>query len=475
MSTDPDSFESAADTTDDDGTFKYYQIAVPQFTFNEVGDDTTHTQKEGSHAAGNSFIRLGCFPDVANPSTGPVGFQNSLDLANIVGKKDAIVAAESGQDVSPATYNGDPNYLLGFADDTRYRTDTVPWKDRQKETLQLLTKGGWWDHSDGNRVSTTKGDKIEIIQGNYKMIVLGRQQDLSDPAKLAANGLIRDVSGGMVEENGPSPTHCIKTIEWTQEEGGTWSVYQNNGIGNVYSSFYGDVGDVFFGQHKESWTGIAPKGFSTSEFYKNSLRQHAVAGYPKLKEDPEIEEYTWAKSITSYTGSSQKSVPSISEHTYADVIDGETHAQRVKSETYANAVTNFTSAASINDIQLALEKFSFTGATQWNIAFPWIFELFLGVKWSLGIDRLEFHNFHNVVNAQKTDAAAINDQFTALRNSLTNAHNGITDLATDIVNVDSRVTNETTQLHAALTQLDGEAVKIGGTYEVLFAEINEGI
>ena len=61
---------------------------------------------------------------------------------------------------------------------------------RTLESSQLHTKGGWRDHTDGNRVTTTRGDKIEVIRGNYKLVVLGRQ-DQTKP-KLAGT----DISGG---------------------------------------------------------------------------------------------------------------------------------------------------------------------------------------------------------------------------------------------------------------------------------------
>jgi hypothetical protein len=46
---------------------------------------------------------------------------------------------------------------------------------RTIESNQLHTKGGWRDHTDGNRITTTRGDKVEVIRGNYKLIVVGRQ------------------------------------------------------------------------------------------------------------------------------------------------------------------------------------------------------------------------------------------------------------------------------------------------------------
>ncbi len=61
---------------------------------------------------------------------------------------------------------------------------------RALESSQLHTKGGWRDHTDGNRITTTRGDKIEVIRGNYKLIVLGRQ----DQTKPKYAGM--DISGG---------------------------------------------------------------------------------------------------------------------------------------------------------------------------------------------------------------------------------------------------------------------------------------
>ena len=93
---------------------------------------------------------------------------------------------------------------------------------RTLESSQLHTKGGWRDHTDGNRITTTRGDKIEVIRGNYKLIVLGRQ-DQSKP-KLAG----MDISGGQqVTASGdlaadasadfhPGSTAFSSLFEWRQ-------------------------------------------------------------------------------------------------------------------------------------------------------------------------------------------------------------------------------------------------------------------
>ncbi|MBW2523811.1 MAG: hypothetical protein JRI23_06530, partial [Deltaproteobacteria bacterium] len=79
-----------------------------------------------------------------------------------------------------------------FVDDVRTRPGDAPGSSlteahcldhgldqtrRQAESAKLYSRGGWRDHSDGNRVSTTWGDKVEVVRGNYKMVVMGRQND----------------------------------------------------------------------------------------------------------------------------------------------------------------------------------------------------------------------------------------------------------------------------------------------------------
>lgn len=160
-----------------------------------------------------------------------------------------------------------------------------------------MTKGGWWDHSNGgNRISTTKGDKVESVKGNYKMIVLGRlphthEVNRDDGTKsqrrldeeLAHSRRRRGDSGGhaprpqaepgararhlreLPRENGPSPTHCIKLIEWVENES-NWEVYQSNGIGDVYSTFYGKVKEEFYGTKTEVLIGVDPDNLPDEKY-----------------------------------------------------------------------------------------------------------------------------------------------------------------------------------------------------------------
>jgi hypothetical protein len=433
-----DSYESADVASSTTAGVKHYQIWVPNFaegsspgpTFPNLVTVSSGTPPVPKLSNASSFLRLGSPPDPTNDwSTSP--FQNSVNLARLVGDPWVICAAEnmtltqSGSTVSTtvtdsstassvvpsstaaaqgtanaasatgwtsnfadgsgnpsitsddaytfgALYavgdgtkfgnafntNQDASYFPGFADDTRQRGtpaqsqaaganttcpattnvsnatyDNLPW-NRQAETLKLLTKGGWWDHSDGNRVTTTSGDKIEVIGGNYKLVVLGRQtvptpppassptsQQVDDYRKqlvgLAGNAFITDVSGGHFQEQYPSPTPCIKTIEYVQDAQGEWTLYQDNGLGNLVTKLKGRTVDLFQGPSRETYVGnSSPKllwtnGASSSSGSADQTKPSTALGSATTSDvrlDPMIASYTWAQSVYSQTGSETKPV-----------------------------------------------------------------------------------------------------------------------------------------------------------------------
>src|SRR5437870_3416495 len=69
--------------------------------------------------------------------------------------------------------------------------------ERKTYSEWLHGRGGWRDHSDGNRITTTYGDKVEVVRGNYRMLVLGRQND----AALASGW---DASGNNIQDFSPA-------------------------------------------------------------------------------------------------------------------------------------------------------------------------------------------------------------------------------------------------------------------------------
>jgi len=476
MSNDPNNFVSESSTSEANSDV-FFEVAVPNFA-------------TSTSTSGGSFVRLGAFPDLTTDAS-LAGLSNSMALANLVGDVVATAKIDSvpggftdGSGLgSPYAGTGDPNYLLGFADDTRLRAADAPGDtlsnpdtllagasvtnsaaNRQKETLTLLTKGGWWDHSDGNRVTTTSGDKIEVIQGNYKLVVLGRQPLVPDPgpsalAKLAENAFITDVSGGHFQEQYPSPTPCIKTIEYSQDDDGEWTLYQDNGKGNLITKLSGRTVDLFEGSKREAYVGNAtastgtdpsngtkmtldpviiaktwarstyaqtgsedkPVGatgsVSTADWLASAFTAQqvdvvaGVAGNTSA-ESGDVVTKTWASRILNYTGSSATPVHKVYSETYALDVESFTFATSVISSTFAGSVFNTTTAASIVNTNIAANSM----------------ELLTGYKESLTIaGKLDINiGASMVVNATevtetgpyKAAAYATQDSIVGLKNSL---------------------------------------------------------
>ncbi len=116
----------------------------------------------------------------------------------------------------------DPDVCAPFIDDNRDRgkngaepemsfgSGFTP-SERRGISKKFLDDVGWRDHCDGNRITTTAGDKIEIVQGNYKLIVMGRQHDPGAAMGWEASGChVQDFAGATM------PGASVKTI-WIQD------------------------------------------------------------------------------------------------------------------------------------------------------------------------------------------------------------------------------------------------------------------
>ncbi|WP_438036172.1 hypothetical protein [Sorangium sp. So ce204] len=277
------------------------------------------SQAEGRSASGKYLLlEVPNWSDAANES------EQMSTYLRLGAVKDPSIAASplapraSGEDLAAR--------VTTFIDDERARDgcpDFIPVADRKAETAKLHTKGGWRDHSDGNRITTTRGDKVEVIQGNYRMLVLGRQEHDSG----------WDVSGGHVSEAGIT-FEGSSEIRWVQSYDGTWRVIEESVKGDVITTFHGDTRDTYYGRLKESTTG--------SESPAN------------LKENPRILDRTWAEEIASYTGSAARPVPSISDETWADRITSKTTAATMSdTTTCSGAITSSTTAGTITDTTTA--------------------------------------------------------------------------------------------------------------------------
>ena len=205
---------------------KHLLLSVPDYDPNTAGKQS-------------SFIRIG-YPNI--PWTEEVG-ADLVKLAYLVGpagkEEDAAVKARFSSkylldEKGNATAVENPEYdkvLVEFAteygasfcplfiDDQRLRGEgNVNPKgpeghgfvsDLRRSTSDALQNNcGWRDHSDGNRITTTRGDKIEVVYGNYKLIVLGRQPD-------PGQGMGWEASGNNVQDfAGATMPGASVTVTW---------------------------------------------------------------------------------------------------------------------------------------------------------------------------------------------------------------------------------------------------------------------
>ncbi len=248
--------------------------------------------------------------------------------------------------------------IAGNATKPRADGHTLSVDERKEHSKKLHTRGGWRDHSDGNRITTTYGDKIEVIRGNYKMIVLGRQDD---PAVAAG----WDASGNHIQDFGATMPGASVRVEWVKDhELEAWHLF-NTTEGVIQTSTKGgNFYDFTWGEHVESTTGTESpftpeKAAEVAELVKNHVDNEVKKGKSveaarteiaeklrkdgwdltyalEMKRNPNIVEKKWAASIESHLGSSRQWIPSVTEDSY---VTNKTSASNIESETVTNTIT----------------------------------------------------------------------------------------------------------------------------------------
>jgi hypothetical protein len=181
----------------------------------------------------------------------------------------------------------------------------------------------WRDHTDGNRITTTRGDKVEIIRGTYEFAVHGRQDHQA--------GASADDDGNVFQSGITyrGKVHMPLTKRYFQEK---------TVKGKVDSTYYGDNVGAYYGSKVTSTTGTESPG--------EEIPDCGCTGV--FKENPEIEDHTWAKKISSYTGSSVLPVPKISQETWVVTMESTTHAESTTDETVVSgAMSSTTKVATV--------------------------------------------------------------------------------------------------------------------------------
>lgn len=226
-----------------------------------------------------------------------------------------------------------------FFDDRRKRDggpDFRPESDRIADTAGLLSRGGWWDHAGGNRITTTEGDKLEVIRGNYRLAVLGRQLDGEEGWGESAGF---DFSGGIIRDKQRLPGE-IYSVEWRPTWGGTWWVWEKTEKGDLHTIFWGN---------------------KVSQSYGDTFDETIGSDDPGDEEpNPDITSRTWANTIEVKTGSASKAVSSSKEETWAEDIKGNTFTLAKSGSTQALTIEEATHAGSITESSAFLWKKTLT-------------------------------------------------------------------------------------------------------------------
>ncbi len=248
--------------------------------------------------------------------------------------------------------------VLTFIDDERDRGsssfNTLTNKQRREKTAELHTKGGWRDHTDGNRITTTRGDKVEVIYGNYKMRVLGRSQwtqytDSEGECQDYGSGLHCESSGGITYQYDEVPGQIIDVRR--NDDDTTWNVFEECTSGYVINRYHGVMkewmrgGDVVerFGTQTafddERFVNLAAgdaDGFSSeddADFDKPDDTSHATGtAWPSTEKLCDIREQIYAgyvlekticNNLTVREGYWDRWVQEIHEHVYAKTYEDE--------------------------------------------------------------------------------------------------------------------------------------------------------
>ncbi len=196
-----------------------------------------------------SYLRLGSMTSsVAELSTEKLSGDDLLHRAGI-----KPPAASSFFDQSN---DGEDRNMSGAG--AAYRRDDGKKRNVAKTatqlTAELMTRGGWRDHTDGNRISTTRGDRVDFVYGNYKRIIFGRQQTSAVMSKSTWES-----SGGHNHDTTTTPGE-VKSISWVSASDcnspGTWKVVEETEHANALSRYQGRVVEYFDGDVIQSNIGV---------------------------------------------------------------------------------------------------------------------------------------------------------------------------------------------------------------------------
>lgn len=475
--------ETATDTSG-----KYFCINVPDY---ENTAETTDSDKQ-------SYLRVGAATTDWTSEPGA----DLAALAYLAGASGKVTAGDGGYSLSEAdnalaalssvyTDVTAADLCDPFIDDQRARgsgnerPDGAPGhgfsqEERRATSAKLHSEVGWRDHTDGNRITTTRGDKVEVVYGNYKLVVMGRQ---SDPG--CSQGW--DATGDHIQDwaDGTMPGASV-TLEWVADstygqtadstgsrQGGAWLLQNSTERVYQYSRYAGNFKEEWWGDIKESYVGSEnPEQWGTTEKAGTkghpTLRDEALGGTVAApttssvnlpRGNPKIIERVWADSIDSRKGSDGHKIPKIHEETWADSVYQKIRAETTYATNRAEIIEDYLIAGVIVEGATAGLHFrGFAGGIIDLFAGPrlqvelagsvtltglWKFEASFGKSWG----------YHNM-----------KDEMALMENKLGAVQTELYATATKLRNTETKLTNQTLSMTGSLrTDLDATKTTLSKT------------
>jgi hypothetical protein len=475
----------------EDSGSKYFRVNVSNYN----GAATPADQESG-------YLRVGAVVD------GSWKDEPGADLAILAyqvgpaGKEaDATIKGQLAA-VSPDGYDAEADYYPPYIDDQRERgssnvNPTGPeghgydLDERRAISDELLSKGGWRDHCDGNRITTTRGDKIEVVYGNYKLIVMGRQPD-------TGQGMGWEASGNNVQDfAGATMPGASVTVDWMSHRyGGAWLLQNSTERVFQYSRNAGNFRTQNWGELLETYIGSEnPPSYSVEHSACVGVNDDdGMQGHPTTidgalggtmaapwtssvglpRGNPHIIEKTWATKIETYVGTAIKPVPHIIEKKWANRIESYTGSSgdpvaHIKEEKFAKEIQTYTYAASVVNISAAANTLEVALGIKESIAVGAELSIFLGGKLDISVSgTVEIHNFKNVATVEKNEAIASENRLKGIENNI----------AATVTHLEGAVNQlSQTQLRVGLkrTVLASETTSLGLVISELAADINMGL
>ncbi len=178
-----------------------------------------------------TYLQLGAYPDWGDSQ------ERGDDLLSMVGLTSSTTSF----------FKDDHRYTnTQTKSDTKYCRDdgnaVVKNKTPQQLTGELMTRGGFRLHTDGNYISTTRGDRVDVIFGNYNLSVLGRTggsstADVWRPA-------FWESSGGHTVRDDVARRGRLTQVAWDSSRS-AYKTYFNTLKGNHTVRFEGPLERVF--------------------------------------------------------------------------------------------------------------------------------------------------------------------------------------------------------------------------------------